>query len=198
MLELSLLSWSFLCRCLSCFFSSLCSSGLFSCLSCSLFSLSFLLCESFCSCLIYFFFSCSSCFGLLSGSLVKTKFLSLDLSISLSFPISEFLVCLLLCESALCYTAIEVFLKEDSFIREDTTSNKCRFCTNIKPSQCFLTIENDSSRVCVRVVRADLLDVTTIAWCACVCHYNVKECEILFTVALKTNFNSHCKVCFKN
>ena len=24
-------------------------------------------------------------------------------------------------------------------------------------------------------------------------HYNVEECEILLTVALKSDFNSHCK-----
>lgn len=182
MLELSLLCRSFLCC--SSFLSSFCSGSLFSSLSCSLFSLSFLLSKSFCPSLVYFNFSLYCCFGFVSGNLVKTRFLSLDLSIPLSFPVSKFLVSLLLCKSSLSDTAVKVILKEDTLIREDTTSHQCQLCTNLKPSQCSLAVENDSSRVCVRIVRADLLDETTIARCASVSHNNVEECEILLSVAL--------------
>jgi len=125
---------SLLCRCFcSCFLSSLCGSSLFSSFSSSLFSLSLLLCESLSSSLVNLYLSSLSSLCLVSGSLVKTKFLSLDLSVSLSFPVSEFLVSLLLCKSALSYTACEMLLEENTFIRENTTGYECWFCTNVKP-----------------------------------------------------------------
>ena len=88
--------------------------------------------------------------------------------------------------------------KENSLIREDTLCCECRLCTYVKPCKCALEVENDSCRVCVWIVRADLLDETTVARCAGVSHNNVEECEILLSVALKTNFNSHCESVLKN
>ena len=80
-----------------------------------------------------------------------------------------------------------------SLVREDSAGNKCELCTDLNPVESLVEIEDDCRRVRVRVVRADLLDVTTIARCAGVGHNNVEECEILLSVALKTNFNSHCE-----
>ena len=162
-LELSLLCRCLFYRCSSSFLSSFSGSSLFSSLSCSFLCLGFLLGKSLSPSLVYFNLSICSSLGLVSSSLCKSLLLSLDLSIFLCFPVSEFLVSLLLCESSLGNTAFEVLLEENALIREDTTCNESRFSTYVKPSQCSFAVENDSSRVCVRVVRADLLNVTTIA-----------------------------------
>ena len=86
--------------------------------------------------------------------------------------------------------------KKNTLIRKDSAAYETRLSTDLYPSKSPIEIEIDSSRVSVRIVRADLLDVTTITWSTCVCHYNVEECEILLSVALKTNFNSHCESVF--
>ena len=70
------------------------------------------------------------------------------------------------------------------------------FCSDLNPVESSVEVEDDGSRVGVRIVRTDLLDETTVARCAGGSHNNVEECEILLSVALKTNFNSHCESVF--
>ena len=120
----------------------------------------------------------------IGSSLADTLFLGVYLRIPLGFPCIELLVCLLLGEGSLGDSALEVLPQKDSLIRKDTTYNERRLCTDIKPCKSPVCFQDDGCRVCVRVVRADLLDETAIARCASVCHYNVEECEILLSVAL--------------
>ena len=65
--------------------------------------------------------------------------------------------------------------------------------TNLEPSKSLVTVQNDGGRIGVGVVGAKLLDEFTVARCAGIGHNNVEECEILLSVALKSDFNSHCE-----
>ena len=84
--------------------------------------------------------------------------------------------------------------QKHTLVRKDAASGQCGLGAYIEPAESTLLIDDDGCGVGVGVVRADLLDVTSVARCAGVCHYNVEECEILLSVALETNFNSHCNL----
>ena len=87
--------------------------------------------------------------------------------------------------------------EENTLVREDSAGNESRFGTDLEPCKCPFVVEKDGCRVRVRVVGADLLDETSVAWCATVSHNNVEECEILLSVALESDFYSHCESVFK-
>ena len=82
--------------------------------------------------------------------------------------------------------------EKNSLVREDFLCREGRLGADIEPLEGFLSIKNDGGRVGVRVVGTELLDETSVARCALIRHNNVEECEILLSVALKSDFNSHC------
>ena len=125
--------------------------------------LSRLLGDSSCTSLIYLdFLSLGSLLGL-DGVVLEGSLLSFDLGIALSLPVIPLLIGLCLSKSSLGYATIKMMTKKNSFIRKNTTSGKSLLSTYFYPSKSALKIENDSCRVGVRVVRADLLDETTVA-----------------------------------
>ena len=175
------------------FLGGLCCSCLFSSLALSLGEFLGFLCESLGPFRVNLLLSLKSDLGLLGGILYEASLLCGDLSVPLRLPSVPFGVGLLLCESALGDSAIEVLPKENSLVREDSAGYECRLSADIEPFESLLAIKDDGGRVGVRVVRAELLDETSVARRASVCHNNVEECEILLTVALKSDFNSHCE-----
>ena len=87
---------------------------MFCCLPCSFLSLGLLLGESLSPCLVYFGLCLDSCLGLVGCSLAQALLLGLDLGVSLSFPVSELLVSLLLGECTFGNTAVKM-LPEEAF-----------------------------------------------------------------------------------
>ena len=68
--------------------------------------------------------------------------------------------------------------------------------TDVEPLEGLVGVEDDGRRVGVRVVGAELLDETSVTRGTGIGHNNVEECEILLTVALESDFNSHCESVF--
>ena len=116
-----------------------------------------------------------------------------SLLVALGFPGSELGVGLGLGESTLGDTLGEVLAKEDTLIGEDAAGYERGLGTNVEPSEGFVSIEGDGGRVGVGVVGAQELDEFTVTRGTGIGHYNVEECEILLTVALESDFNSHCE-----
>ena len=119
-----------------------------------------------------------------------------DLLVAGFFPGGELGVGLSLGESTLGNTFCEVLAQENTLIGEDAAGRERGLGTYLEPSQGLVAIQNDGGRVGVGVVGAKLLDEFTVARCAGVGHNNVEECEILLSVALKSDFNSHCESVF--
>jgi hypothetical protein len=89
-----------------------------------------------------------------------------------------------------------VLAKQDTFVGEDAAGRQRRLGTDVEPLEGLVGVEDDGRRVGVRVVGAELLDETSVTRGTGIGHNNVEECEILLTVALESDFNSHCESVF--
>ncbi len=87
--------------------------------------------------------------------------------------------------------------EKNTLIGEDAACGESGLGTNIEPCKSLLGIEDDGGGVGVGVVGTQEFDELTVARCAGVGHNNVEECEILLSVALESDFNSHCESVFK-
>lgn len=136
-------------------------------------------------------FSLSGSSSNLLGSISQTRLLGVNLSITLSLPGIELSLSLLLSESTLLDTYIEVLHQHNTLMRENAAYGIRRLCANLYPIESTLEVDFDSSRISVWIVSTDFLNIPTITWRSAICRYDCIKSIVLVTMSCKTDLCSH-------
>src|SRR5690606_33137639 len=92
-----------------------------------------------------------------------------------SKPFFQSFLSFLFTESSFLYSTHEVFFVEHTFVRQNVLNSVGRLGTFYKPVVSLVEIEIYSSRIRVRIVCANPLNVPAISWRPAICYHNVVE-----------------------